>query len=106
MPNKTKPKTKAERKILESAILLFSRHGFGGSSVRYVARHAHVTPMTLYRGFKNKHDLIRETLELVLKGHFDPSQLLMILYEHPARKELGDLLLTALLRWYSSLPVP
>ena len=35
-----------------------------------------------------------------------PSQFLMIVYEHSARKELGDLLLPALLRWYASLPVP
>jgi len=106
VPKKTKPKTKAERRILESALLLFSRHGFGGTALRDVARHAHVTPVTLYRGFKNKHDLIRETLELVIKRHFDPSQFLMIVYEHSARKELGDLLLPALLRWYASLPVP
>ena len=106
MPKKPKPRTKAERKILESAILLFSRHGFGGASVREVARHAHVTPMTLYRGFKNKHDLIQETLVLVIQRHFDPSQFLMIVYEHSARKELGDLLLPALLRWYASLAVP
>ena len=106
MPKDSKPRTKAECKILESAILLFSRRGFGGTSVRDVARYAHVTPMTLYRGFKNKHDLIQETLELVIKRHFDPSQFLMILYEHSARNPLGDLLLPALLRWYASLPVP
>src|SRR5205809_3851907 len=74
--------------------------------MREVDRHAHVTPMTLYRGFQNKHDLIQETFEMVIQRHFDPSQFLMILYEHSARKELGDVLLTALLRWYASLPVP
>ena len=62
--------------------------------------------MTLYRGFKNKHHLIRETLELVIKLHFDPSQFLMILYEHPSTTEFGDLVLPALLRWYASLPLP
>lgn len=106
MQNKAKPRTKAEVRILESAIVLFSRHGFAGAAVRDVAKHAHVTTMTMYRGFKNRDDLVDETLLLVIKRHFDPSQILLILYEDSIRQDFDALLLSALLRWNISITVP
>jgi hypothetical protein len=47
---KTKPRTKAEAKLLDSAILLFGKYGYSGISIRDVAKHAGITAMTLYRG--------------------------------------------------------
>lgn len=96
--------TKSQRVILESAILLFSRHGLGGTTLRDVAKHARVTPMTLYRGFKTMDDLVHEAILLVIERYFDESQLLKVLYEDSAKQELRVLL--ALLRWYAALPVP
>ena len=106
MQKKNKPRTKAELRILESSILLFSRHGLGGAVVRDVAKHARVTTMTMYRGFKDKDDLVEETLRLVIKRHFDPSQFLMVVFQDPAKQALDALLLAALIRWYPLLPVP
>ncbi len=62
--------------------------------------------MTLYRGFKTKDNLIREVLLLVIQRHFDPALLLSMLFTDSASNNLRDLLLPALLRWYSSIPVP
>lgn len=98
--------TKSHREILESAILLFSRHGFGGTAVHDIAKHTRVTPMTLYRGFKTKDNLIHEVLLLVIQRHFDPAQLLSMLFTDSASNKLPELLLPVLLRWYSSIPVP
>lgn len=106
MQKKPKPRTKAKTRILESAIVLFARHGIDGATIRAIAKHARVTPMTLYRSFENKDKLIQATLLLVIGRHFESSQLLTALYADPAKKDLSDLLLTALLRWYDSLTAP
>src|SRR5437016_1757339 len=106
MQKKNKPRTKSDLKVLESSILLFSRHGFGGATVRDVAEHARVTTMTMYRGFKDKDDLVEEAVRLVIKRHFDPSQFLMVVFQDPAKQALDALLLAALMRWYAALPLP
>jgi len=47
-----------EKRILESALLLFSQRGFHGTAVPEVAKHAEVGAGTIYRYFENKEDLV------------------------------------------------
>ena len=47
-----------EKRILESALFLFSQRGFHGTAVPEVAKHAEVGAGTIYRYFENKEDLV------------------------------------------------
>ncbi len=114
MPKKTKKKTvqmnptrrtKSELKVLDAAITLFARHGYGDINVREIAEEAGVTKMTLYRGFENKDVLFDQVLEEVVKRSFDPSQFLRVLYDDKTGDTHKPWLQSALKRWYSSLPV-
>ncbi len=49
-------------KLLETAEFLFSKEGFKGISADRILKETGVAKMTLYKGFKNKDDLICETL--------------------------------------------
>src|SRR5918997_1161023 len=50
------------RKILEAALRVFSEKGFGGASLRAIAREAGVTQPLIYWYFDSKEDLFGSTL--------------------------------------------
>lgn len=47
-----------ERLILESAISLFSKKGFGAASIQDIANHCHIAKGSIYSYFKSKDDLL------------------------------------------------
>jgi len=49
-------------KILEAALKVFSREGISGATTREIARAAKVNEVTLFRYFKNKNELLRQTV--------------------------------------------
>ena len=50
------------RRILEAAEKVFSRDGFQGATTREIAREAQVNEVTLFRHFRSRDDLLRETI--------------------------------------------
>ena len=50
------------RRILEAAEKVFSRDGFQGATTREIAREAEVNEVTLFRHFRTRDDLLRETI--------------------------------------------
>jgi AcrR family transcriptional regulator len=50
------------RRILEAAERIFSRDGFQGATTREIAREAQVNEVTLFRHFRTRDDLLRETI--------------------------------------------
>lgn len=53
-------------RLLETALELFTRHGFDGVSMRRLAREAGATPAMIHYYFGDKHGLFRALLEEVL----------------------------------------
>lgn len=50
------------RRILEAAEKVFSRDGFQGATTREIAREAQVNEVTLFRHFRTRDELLRETI--------------------------------------------
>jgi AcrR family transcriptional regulator len=50
------------KRILEAAEKVFSRDGFQGATTREIAREAQVNEVTLFRHFRSRDDLLRETI--------------------------------------------
>jgi AcrR family transcriptional regulator len=51
-------------RIIHSAVVLFSRQGYHGTSAREIARLAQVSEVTVYRYFEHKEDIFRSALDL------------------------------------------
>lgn len=52
-----------KQELLDTAMRLFVEHGFSATSMRDIAREAHVTPGLAYHYFENKQKLFSEALE-------------------------------------------
>jgi AcrR family transcriptional regulator len=50
------------QRILDAALLVFSRDGISGATTREIARVAKVNEVTLFRYFKNKNELLRQAV--------------------------------------------
>jgi len=50
------------QRILEAALAVFGRDGISGATTREIARVAKVNEVTLFRYFKNKNELLRQTI--------------------------------------------
>ncbi len=50
------------QRILDAAERVFSRDGFQGATTREIAREASVNEVTLFRHFRSRDDLLRETM--------------------------------------------
>lgn len=61
-PNKEK-KTLTQVRLLEAAVLLFSRRGFNGTGTREIAQLADINESTLFRHYPTKKDLFWAALE-------------------------------------------
>ncbi|ENQ3106986.1 TetR/AcrR family transcriptional regulator [Bacillus cereus] len=57
-------KTSAREKIIEAAVLLFGEKGYTATTIREVAEKAEVSELTIFRNFKNKENLFRESIIL------------------------------------------
>src|SRR5467141_2485506 len=51
-----------KKRIFAAAELVFSRDGFQGATTREIAREAQVNEVTLYRHFRTRDELVRETI--------------------------------------------
>lgn len=60
---KTELKTLTKARLLEAAVLLFSRGGFTGTGTREIARLADINESTLFRHYPTKKDLFWAALE-------------------------------------------
>jgi AcrR family transcriptional regulator len=68
-PNQTNPAPRTRsygeltrQRILEAAERVFSRDGFQGATTREIAREAGVNEVTLFRHFRSRDELLRETI--------------------------------------------
>jgi len=50
------------RRILDAATRVFGREGVSGATTREIARQAKVNEVTLFRHFKNKHELLQQVV--------------------------------------------
>ncbi|MGH0597536.1 MULTISPECIES: TetR/AcrR family transcriptional regulator [Bacillus cereus group] len=57
-------KLTAREKIMEAATLLFGEKGYTATTIREVAEKAGVSELTIFRNFKNKENLFRESIIL------------------------------------------
>lgn len=60
---RVKPSGETENRLLESALSLFSKQGYEGTSIREIIEKARVTRPVLYYYFRNKEDLFSRVLE-------------------------------------------
>src|SRR5580704_19557347 len=51
-----------KKRILDAAERVFSRDGFQGATTREIAREAGVNEVTLFRHFRTRDDLLRDTI--------------------------------------------
>lgn len=72
--------------ILLSASRLFATRGYSAVSMRDVASAVGVTPANLYHHFKDKKELIRESLAFVFINKMKPIESLMSTSEEPAQR--------------------
>ncbi len=68
MPYSAEHKQKTRNKIVESARILFNRHGFNGVSIDMVMTEAGLTRGGFYNHFKNKEELFSEAVKNFLMG--------------------------------------
>ncbi|WP_425418623.1 TetR/AcrR family transcriptional regulator [Oricola indica] len=68
MPYSADHKKKTRAKIVETARVLFNRHGFNGVSIDMVMQAAGLTRGGFYNHFKNKEDLFSEAVMSFLMG--------------------------------------
>lgn len=57
-------KVSAREKIIEAAVLLFGEKGYTATTIREVAETAKVSELSIFRNFKNKENLFRESIIL------------------------------------------
>jgi AcrR family transcriptional regulator len=82
MSNKTTQKTN----ILEAASTLFASNGYSSVSMRDVAAAVGVTPANLYYHFKDKDELIRDSLSMVFLQHLQPLEGLLDEHDSPEKR--------------------
>jgi AcrR family transcriptional regulator len=80
--------------ILDTASLLFARHGYQGTNIRLLAREAQASTSTIYTYFRDKTDLLNQSVERRLEA---------IEAEHLARIEALEDPVEALLQGISLL---
>jgi AcrR family transcriptional regulator len=109
-PSGTKGAT-AEGRILDAAVDIFAKLGFGGTSTRAIARRAGVNEATLYRCFGRKRDLFTAALERELgrlgtqldsvrgAAAENPQQAISLLFQGLARVVAGEPELMRLLQF-------
>ncbi len=68
MPYSAEHKDKTRKKIVETARVLFNRHGFNGVSIDMVMQEAGLTRGGFYNHFKNKEQLFSEAVMSFLMG--------------------------------------
>lgn len=95
------PAAQRKEQLLDTAVELFSRHGFGGATTAELAKAAGVTEPIIYRHFRSKKDLFiavidrtseltLETWERQLKTAKDPAQRLRrLIAANPTTSDRG-----------------
>jgi len=68
MPYSKEHKAATRQKILDSAVELFSRHGFDDVSIDHLMQHAGLTRGTFYAHFKNKKTLYAKAIMAAAKN--------------------------------------
>ncbi|MGS0664929.1 TetR/AcrR family transcriptional regulator [Staphylococcus arlettae] len=61
-----------QRRVLESAVILFSEQGYDKTSTKDIAQHAQVAEGTVFKHFKNKQTLLYAGLIPILKNNVIP----------------------------------
>jgi AcrR family transcriptional regulator len=96
--------TKASAQILEAAIELFAAYGYFGTTIRHIAKKAKVTPMTVYRLFKNKPSLFGMALRTVIARSVNQAQFLKTVFDHKDNGNVRSFVTAAVRHWYDSVP--
>lgn len=64
-----------EKRIIDSAVRLFSQKGYKNTSIREVALKAGINKLTVFRHFNDKETLFAETIKVMKESQFDPCSL-------------------------------
>lgn len=92
-----------EPRLLESAILLFSEHGYAGVNVQDIVLHAKTNLTSFKRYFKDKDGAFDKALDAVIAQTPDPAELALMLLENEREQDLPTLIQGLAQRWYGSL---
>ncbi|WP_306324050.1 MULTISPECIES: TetR/AcrR family transcriptional regulator [unclassified Streptomyces] len=60
------------RKMLDAAMKLFVRHGYGLTTIESIAQESGVAVQTIYFSFGNKEQILKELIDLHVAGDDDP----------------------------------
>jgi AcrR family transcriptional regulator len=95
--------TKAAIQVLETSIELFAAYGYYGTTMRHVAKKANVTPMTVYRLFKNKPTLFKMALSSVIAHSMNKPGFLQAIFDHKRDGGVRIFVTAAVHDWYDSV---
>ncbi|WP_373893733.1 TetR/AcrR family transcriptional regulator [Virgibacillus sp. CBA3643] len=59
-----------KNEIIQATIHNFAAHGYHGATMSKIAKEVDIKPASLYYFFKNKEDLFKEAIDLILDNHF------------------------------------
>lgn len=99
-----RPRVLDRETALESALLLFWRQGYEGTSIADLTEAMGVTPPSLYAAFGSKEQLYREALDLYAASH--GSFLTRALAEEPTARGAIERILHEAVRFYTEGPLP
>jgi len=67
--------SETKRKIIEASLMLFSRNGFNGTSIREIAKAVGIKGSSIYNHFENKDDILRKVFEYSKADHLHSTQI-------------------------------
>lgn len=92
-------------KVLEAGIDIFAEDGLFAAGTLAIAKKAEVAESTIFRKFETKENLFLECFRTAISRSLDPAQFHALLFEKAEKQEFASVVMAAVKRWYSSLPV-
>lgn len=94
-----------EERILDSAVILFSRKGYKNTSIKEIARKAQVNSLTVFRYFHDKDTLFFRAVERMKRHTFSPGPLDQKLTYRDVTADLMAIACAYVDEIYASLPL-
>jgi AcrR family transcriptional regulator len=98
--------SKIQGRIMDAAIELFANYGYFGATTRDLAKKSRVTEGSIYRLFRSKERLFEDAVQAVHETSLKPEQMLLMVFDKPAKQTFAALTESLLQRWYFSISRP
>lgn len=83
--------TPKQKKLMDTALALFQKRGFKSVTVEEICRTADVSKMTFYKHFRNKEDLVLQSINNLYEGAINEGKTILK-NSKPHRERIADLL--------------